>query len=314
MITIQNQNFGVEIELTGITRERAALIISRHFGGTEVGQLQDGYSTWTAKDRKGRKWKCSRDISIQPEVKDGNRRRYLDEGRTSQDHRCEVVTPILQYDDINDLQEIVRELREAGAIANSSCGIHVHVDGANHTPESLTRLINFAVGRQDLFYEALEIGDRGDRWCKKINANLLSAMKRDQIRTTESMERIWYSPANSGYTGGISHDHYNSTRYHGINLHAFFTKGTVEFRLFNGTTHAGKIKSYVQFCLAMSAWSINAKNNLHFMKSGHYEDKAKRGKLMLGVLKNRLGMRGPEYKTARKLLTAAFSNPEENVA
>lgn len=201
----------------------------------------------------------------------------------------------------------MRKLREKGAIANSSCGIHVHVDGKNHTPDSLTRLINFAVGRQDLFYEALEIGARGDRWCKKINADLLNAMKHDTVRTRSSMEHIWYSSVNDGYTLGISHEHYNSTRYHGINLHAFFTKGTVEFRLFNGTTHAGKIKAYVQFCLAMSAWAINADGNLHFMKSSRYEDKAKRGKLMLAVLKNRLHMRGPEYKTARLHLTAAFS-------
>jgi hypothetical protein len=132
-------------------------------------------------------------------------------------------------------------------------------------------------------------------------------MKHDTVRTRESMERIWYSAVNDGYSYGISHEHYNRTRYHGINLHAFFTKGTVEFRLFNGTTHAGKIKAYVQFCLAMSAWAINAKDNLHFMKSAHYTDKAQRGKLMLAVLKNRLGMRGPEYKTARLHLTAAFT-------
>lgn len=306
MITIQNQNFGVEIELTGITREQGAKVISEYFGGTEIGHLHDGYDTRTSKDSKDRTWKCSRDISIRPETKDHGRINQLSERRTASDHRCEVVTPILQYEDLEDLQQIVRKLREAGAIANSSCGIHVHVDGANHTPYSLTRLINFAIGRQDLFYEALEIGDRGDRWCKKINANLLQAMRKDSVRTRESMEHIWYSAVNDGYRGGVDHAHYNSTRYHGINLHAFFTKGSVEFRLFNGTTHAGKIKAYVQFCLAMSAWAINAKDNLHFMKSAHYTDKAQRGKLMLAVLKNRLGMRGPEYKTARLHLTAAF--------
>lgn len=314
MITIQNQNFGVEIELTGITREQGAKVISEYFGGTALGHLHDGYDTRTAKDRKGRTWKCSRDISIHPETKNNGRNCPLNEGRSTCDHRCEVVTPILQYEDLADLQEIVRKLRAAGAIANSSCGIHVHVDGANHTPDSLTRLINFAVGRQDLFYEALEIGDRGDQWCKKINANLLQAMKKDSVRTRESMEHIWYSSANDGYSRGIDHAHYNSTRYHGINLHAFFTKGTVEFRLFNGTTHAGKIKAYVQFCLAMSAWAINAKDNLHFMKSAHYADKEKRGKLMLAVLKNRLGMRGPEYKTARLHLTSSFMNSNSAAA
>ena len=303
MITIQNQNFGVEIELTGISRPTGAQVIADYFGTGRIRSIGTAYDTYTATDRKYRTWKCMRDSSITPQVRRNGR---IVNG--SSELRCEVVTPILQYEDLEDLQQIVRKLREAGAIANSSCGIHVHVDGANHTPDSLTRLINFAVGRQDLFYEALEIGARGDRWCKKINAKLLDAMKHDTVRTRESMERIWYSDLNDGYSFGINHDHYNRTRYHGINLHAFFTKGTVEFRLFNGTTHAGKIKAYVQFCLAMSAWAINAKDNLHFMKSAHYEDKAKRGKLMLGVLKNRLHMKGPEYKTARLHLTAVFND------
>lgn len=303
MITIQNQNFGVEIELTGISRPTGTQVIADYFGTWRTRSIGTGYDTYTATDRKGRKWKCMRDASITPQVKRNGR---IVGG--SSELLCEVVTPILQYEDLEDIQQIVRKLREAGAIVNSSCGIHVHVDGANHTPDSLTRLINFAVGRQDLFYEALEIGARGDRWCKKINAKLLDAMKHDTVRTKESMERIWYSTVNDGYSFGINHEHYNSTRYHGINLHAFFTKGTVEFRLFNGTTHAGKIKAYVQFCLAMSAWAINAKDNLHFMKSARYEDKAQRGKLMLGVLKNRLHMRGPEYKTARLHLTAAFTD------
>ena len=304
MITIQNQNFGVEIELTGISRQKGARVIADHFGTERtIDHLHDGYDSAVAYDRQGRKWKCMRDGSINPQIRRQGRIESV-----STDLRCEVVTPILQYSDLADLQEIIRKLREAGAIANNSCGIHVHVDGANHTPDSLTRLINFAVGRQDLFYEALEIGARGDHWCKKINAKLLDAMKHDTVRTRESMERIWYSAVNDGYSFGISHEHYNRTRYHGINLHAFFTKGTVEFRLFNGTTHAGKIKAYVQFCLAMSAWAINAKDNLHFMNSAHYEDKAQRGKLMLGVLKNRLHMRGPEFKTARLHLTAAFND------
>ena len=46
-----------------------------------------------------------------------------------------------------------------------------------------------------------------------------------------------------------------------LNLHATFTKGTVEFRLFqfdkpsNGKLnglHAGQLKSYIQLCLALS--------------------------------------------------------------
>lgn len=309
MITIQNQNFGVEIELTGITRSDAAKVIAKHYGTNRVETGYDYYCSRYAIDTKGRKWRCMSDASITCQMKV--------DGRTisaSREYSCEVVTPILQYDDLDDLQQIVRELRAAGAIANSSCGIHVHVDGANHTPESLTRLLNFAVGRQDLFYEALQIGDREYQWCQKTNKMLLKAMKNDEQKTKQSTENIWYSRVNDGYAGGINHEHYNRTRYHGINLHAFFTKGTVEFRLFNGTTHAGKIKAYVQFCLAMSAWAIECpNNNLYFKGISGYTD-AQKAALMNRVLTKRLGLVGPEYKTCRLHLTNVWNHAADTSA
>lgn len=301
---MKKQRFGVEIELTGITRQRAAQVIATYFG-TETGFSGTYYNTYTAKDRRGRKWKAMSDGSIHTERKVNG-----EKVRADSSYSCEVVTPILKYEDMEDLQNVVRALRQAGAMANSSCGIHVHVDGKNHTPESLTRLMNFAIGRQDLFYEALEIGDRSTRWCKKMNKALFKAMKADQEKTKESLERIWYSSLNDGYAGGISHDHYNSSRYHGVNLHAYFTKGTVEFRLFNGTTHAGKIKAYVQFCLAMSAWAIGCERNDLFFKPTTNMTAEQKERLMGNVLRNRLGLRGKEFKTCRLHLTAAFKQAE----
>lgn len=51
----------------------------------------------------------------------------------SRDYSCELVSPILTYDeDINTLQELVRILRKAGGLTNSSCGIHVHLNGEEH--------------------------------------------------------------------------------------------------------------------------------------------------------------------------------------
>ena len=306
--TIQNQNFGVEIELTGVTRATAADTIAEYFGKSSR-HIGTSYDTYGARDRKGRTWKAMRDGSVRCEKKRGGEIVPAD-----QQYSCEIVTPILQYDDIEDLQNIVRALVKKGAMANTSCGIHIHVDGANHTPESLSRLLNFAIGRQDLFYEALQIGDRADRWCHKISPELFKAMKRNGRQSRNAAEYVWYSPRNDGYEGGISHSHYNATRYHGINLHAFFTKGTVEFRLFNGTTHAGKIKAYIQFCLAMSAWAINCDHDdLHFKKVTNYTQEQKAA-LMKRVLVNRLGMHGPEFKTARLHLTSAFTTEADQAA
>ncbi len=296
---IKEQNFGVEVEMTGITREQAAKIIAGYYSGRSY-YGGTYYKTWCATDRKGRIWKATYDSSIESKRKVDGRTVYADS-----EYKCELVTPILQYDDIEDLQNIIRALVGAGALTNRSCGIHIHVDGKNHSPESLTRLVNFATGRQDLFYEALQIGDRANRWCHKMSPELLKAMKAS-TKTKAAMESVWYSKANDNYGGGVDHQHYNSTRYHGINLHAFFTKGTVEFRLFNGTLHAGKIKAYIQFCLAMSAWAIEAPAGKLYFKSCSNYTQTQKYTLMNNVLIHRLGLKGKEFATCRKHLTAAF--------
>lgn len=304
MTTIKTQNFGIEIELTGISRPAAAQIIANYFGTETTGHEIDGYDTYTARDNKGRKWKCERDISIEPQVRMNGRIMNRPEGRTSSDLRCEVVSPVLQYEDIEDLQNIVRKLVEGGALANSSCGIHVHIDGANHNADSLIRLVNLVVGRQDLFCEALQNESRCGHWCQKTSKAMMEAMKKGE-HTKENIERIYYSQLNNGYRGGIDHQHYCQARYRGLNLHALYTKGTVEFRLFNGTTHAGKIKAYIQFCLAMSAWAINSTKDPYFRSVGSYT-KEQKLTIMEGFLTKRLGLTGAEFKTARLHLTAAF--------
>lgn len=288
---LKNQLFGVEVEMTGITREKAARLVAEVLGTTPTHPESNCYHTRTIADQAARKWKIMRDSSIEAIRSDGTSE-PLDE------YRVEFVTPPLNYSDIELLQNIIRKLRENGAKAHSSCGIHIHVDGANHTAVSLRRLVNFMTARQDLIYEALQIGDRESNWCHKLNKTLLDAMKKDKNLTKEKAEEIWYSRANDGYCGGIDHQHYNATRYHGVNLHSFFTKGTVEFRLFNSTLHAGKIKAYIQFCLAVSAWAITSQEKIVFRSMDGYTPEQK-VTIMRNILTHRLGLYGDEFKTCR---------------
>lgn len=288
---LKNQLFGVEVEMTGITREKAARLVAEVLRTTPSHPESNCYHTRTIADQAARKWKIMRDSSIEAIRNDGTSE-PLDE------YRVEFVTPPLNYSDIELLQNIIRKLRENGAKAHSSCGIHIHVDGANHTAVSLRRLVNFMTARQDLIYEALQIGDRESNWCHKLNKTLLDAMKKDKNLTKEKTEEIWYSRANDGYCGGIDHQHYNATRYHGVNLHSFFTKGTVEFRLFNSTLHAGKIKAYIQFCLAVSAWAITSQEKIVFRSMDGYTPEQK-VTIMRNILTHRLGLYGDEFKTCR---------------
>ena len=276
---MRDQNFGIEIELTGLTREKAAEIAAEHFGGTAV-YLGQGYSTWGVKDSSGRTWKFMSDASIHAESK--NRQPA---------EAVELVSPICVYEDIPHIQELVRKLRAAGAIANSSCGIHVHINAAPYDAQKLRNLTNIMASKEDLIYRALQVSvSREHDYCHKVNSRFLEELNRRKPQSLEQVKNIWYN----GRDG--SGQHYHSSRYHCLNLHAVFSKGTVEFRLFNGTTHAGKIKAYIQFCLAVSNQALTQKSASRQKTASTNEKYTFRTWLL------RLGMIGDEFKSARKHL------------
>ena len=279
---MRTQRFGIEIEMTGITRKKAAEVIAEYFG-TESFYLGTYYKTYGAKDRQGRTWKATYDSSIIAQKKSG--------GRTVQaadEYKCEIVSPILTYGDMADLQEIIRQLRHKGAFVNSQCGIHIHVDASRYTPQTLRNLVNIIASKEDILYKALRIDPARLRWCKKTNEKLLEAINRRKPQTMEALKDIWYA----GSTRGRD-EHYNDTRYHGLNLHSTFTKGTVEFRLFNSTTHAGEIKAYIQFCLAVSHQALTQK------KASARKTVTDNEKYAFRCWMLRLGLSGDEFKTCR---------------
>lgn len=279
---MRTQRFGIEIEMTGVTREKAAEAIAEYFG-TESFYIGTYYKTYGAKDRQGRTWKATFDSSIIAQKKSGGRT-----VRAADEYKCEVVNPILTYEDMADLQEIIRQLRHKGAFVNSQCGIHIHVDASLYTPQTLRNLVNIIASKEDILYKALRIDPARMRWCKKTNGELLEAINRRKPQTMEALKDIWYA----GSTRDRD-EHYNDTRYHGLNLHSTFTKGTVEFRLFNSTTHAGEIKAYIQFCLAVSHQALTQK------KASARKTVTDNEKYAFRCWMLRLGLSGDEFKTCR---------------
>lgn len=79
----------------------------------------------------------------------------------------------------------------------------------------------------------------------------------------------------------------------------------IEFRLFNGTLHAGKVKSYIQLCLAISHQALAQKRALPAKTLSENEKYTFRTWLL------RLGLIGEEFKTARMHL---LKNLEGNIA
>lgn len=151
MIGIKDQCFGVEIELTGITRAEAAEALAAYFETTPQ-RSYDNYDSWYVPDREGKQWRIMSDGSIRAEWNDdGHYRRTTDP-----EYRVEMVTPKLTYDEMEKFQECVRRVRQAGGKVNDSCGMHVHVDASNHNRQSLKNLLSIMYSKEDLLFKALK--------------------------------------------------------------------------------------------------------------------------------------------------------------
>ncbi len=289
---MKQQTIGVEVEMNNITRESAAKLAATYFGTGryEYTGGRNGYSTWSAWDSDGREWKFQKDVSIQGE----------------DSKKCELTSPVLHYNDIPLLQELIRQLRHAGAKSDATrgCGVHIHIGAQGHTPQTLRNLANIMASHEELIADALNLNHyRMDRYCRTIDPRFVTEPNHKKPKTMAQLADIWYGSQNADYG---RNQHYNSSRYHMTNYHAVFTKGTIEFRCFEfesphdgklGGLHAGRLRAYIQLCLALSQMAKDVKTASPKPQQIENPRFAMRTWLM------RMGFIGEEFATARDILT-----------
>ena len=289
--SMKRQTIGVEVEMV-LDRGKAARVAGELFQRPEtVDYIGGSYQEWQVRDNRGRVWKFKRDTSILAIGTD----------------QCELVTPVLFYEDIPLLQELIRQLRKAGAKSSPDfmCGVHVHIGADGHTPATLRNLANLMASHEALLITALKLDqERIERYCSTVNPDFLRVLNQKKPTSMEKLADIWYKE-NPG-SDWDRNWHYNHSRYHMLNLHSVFTKGTVEFRLFQfdepsegrkGGLHAGQLKSYIQLCLALSQQAKEARS------CSPREPQRDNPKYAMRCWLLRLGFIGEEFETARDILT-----------
>ena len=305
---LNNQHYGVEIEFTGIVRERAAKVIADALGS--VAQFIGGaYDEWLIVDGNGKKWKVMRDVSIRSEYWSRDNRRYQGYADRSagKQYKNELVSPVLGWGDFDALEKILAALGKTKAKVNNSCGLHVHVDGVDHTAGSLKNLVGLWVNKEEMLYQALEVDFGRIDYAKKYQVGMNGYYGSDTKRFYELIMKEKYSSKDAvGAAYYESHHrtfserntHYSNTRYYGLNLHSLWQKGTVEFRLFNSTLDFETAKAYIVMSMAINERALSGKGLS--LKSGS-------GKMAREVMVwwlERLGLRGKEFAGVRKVLAA----------
>lgn len=285
---MKDQTFGVEVEMYHITRQTGATVAAAYFNcGTSAKYtaMVNHYDTWSAWDAKGREWKFMSDASV-----------------TAEGGMAEMVTPILKYEDMDLLMGLLRALRKAGARSNPahSCGVHIHIGADGHNARSLRVLTNVMAAHEHLLIKAVHIGDsRTQRWCRVTDIRFLDEVNKKKPQTMDGLADVWYESQGCGFH---RNDHYNGSRYHMLNLHATFTKGTIEFRLFQFANphdgkkcgiHCGELRAYICLCLALSQMAKQSK------KASPREPQVENMKFAMRTWLIRLGLVGEEFANVR---------------
>ena len=288
----KEQTFGVEIEMTGLSRQTAARIAADFFGTGRYWDTnrEDRYYTWSAFDQQGRKWKFSRDSSI----------------RVDGGEQVELVTPVLTYEDIELLQGLIRTLRAGGAISNAShgCGVHIHIGLGDQTGKSLTNLARLMASHEELLIKSIGISDyRLQEYCKRVDRGFIERLANKKPETVRGVQECWYNDDPDRHSG--QDNHYERNRYRMLNYHSIGRTGTIEFRMYqfddpsdgkkNGL-HAGALRAYIQLSLVLSQQAKESRSVT--IKPVQLENE----KFAMRTWMNRMGMIGPEFKTAHDIL------------
>lgn len=303
--------YGVEIEMGEIEIKKAVRLMAEYFRdshGTNGNYQYDGgyYKEWSTRDHKGRKWKGMTDGSSSGSL-----------GHIT----CEMVTPLLEYDDIPILQDIVRIFRQNGAKSGVgyNAGVHIHVDAEididgreissqenGQTAKTIRNLVNSMNSHNTILVKSINVSSMRRGWCRPVDTFFLQRMNSEnKPKNLREVGIAWYGSERD--LNRVLDDpqgcHYNNTRYQILNLHSMFTGKGFEFRCFefHKGLHAGELKAWIQVCLAM----------VQYAKMVRYSrqepiDMSNEKYAMNSWLKN-MGLIGEEFKTCRKHMLKRLS-------
>lgn len=276
---LQELRFGIELECVKRQRGTVARAIQSVVGG-EVTHVGGTYDAWEARDSRNRVWRVVSDASL---------------SNVPANQRAEVVSPVLRYEDITELQDVVRAVRKCGAQVNEKCGLHLHVGTEAFDGKALVNLAKTFYKYEPLIIAALGVSEqRLSHYTKPLNSGFIARLEKLRTKSKDEVNRAWYGHLNNHPT------RYCSSRYQTLNMNSVWYRGTVEFRMFEATLHAGKVKAAIQFVLALCARALNSRG----ASSRKREFDPTSAKYDMRVFMIHLNMVSPEFANARKHILA----------
>ena len=235
--------------LLGYTENKLRRPVSVEVEYTDVEQARDDLLKWAIKTGAG----LVRDSSIS--------------GSRGTEVNTNPAAGNIFLQRMDELGEIVQDCEH-----DSSCGMHVHVDANDYSQWDLRKLIMLWAGVESTMYELIARQRWGNTYCMVSSRRYVRALLSDDtipaVGDEDNPEDVGKSlnPAHSWgerIAQAVYEDHgrdicgrggegkrykYDHSRYHGLNLHSYFFRKTIEVRLFESTTSVETLKNWPLIC------------------------------------------------------------------
>ena len=169
--------------------------------------------------------------------------------------------------------------------------------------------MNIFASKEDFLWDALQVSTARESYCRKMDKEFIKEINQKKPTDMETIKRLWYH-------GRMSEQfqHYSNSRYVICNLHSFFQHGHYEIRAYNGSLHAGEVRSQIMLALAISNAAMTKKYcSPHVSQSDNMRYSFRVWLLGLGLI-------GDEFKNCRTHLLKhlegdiAWRHPEDGIA
>ncbi|MHB9038931.1 MAG: amidoligase family protein [Armatimonadota bacterium] len=230
-------------------------------------------------DSRGRIWRVVADSSLSD---------------APSDLRAEIVSPILSYSDLPELQQVIRAVRACEAKSSPQAGVHVHLDCSEFDGKSLINLAKLYHKQEALILKAFGVNEeRLNHYAKPMNPEFIARIEKCKKRDASEINRLWYGCHRE------NPQRYDSERYAAVNFTSYLIRGSVEFRLFQFPTeklHAGMVRAWIVFVLALGARALNCRCTSS--RRREFDPESARYDFRVFAVIN-LGLMGDEFKTVR---------------
>lgn len=309
--------FGIEIETNIVSNHQKsvaadiATALNRFYNVTS-------YIIQETREHSGRAWAIFNN-GVKLWIVETDASCYQFNDRRGESYCLEIVSPPYTAEKMREELPIILDIlnNKYECHCNNTNGLHIHIghkdynSGVNalnyygFTLEHIKKLAVLMYNRYDIITKAAAVRPAGltnwaKNWENPYGGDLISDIKR--CKTYRQMRLLFYGMSNE--TPESASGYYAQARYRALNLNCLFgshKNGTIEFRMFNGSSDFNEIMAYIDFVAAIT-YMAERQNRISDAKETRKTEEEENPKYAFRTFINKMGLIGDEFKQTRKVL------------